>query len=308
MLFVAGSQAADLEKIAKLLPDDTEMVMAVNIRQILDSAVVKKYGLEKLKDALDSQGDVKEYLKDMGLDPFKDIDSIIVGSSGNGESEKHLAMVTGRFDPAKLEAKAKEIAKDRSEMIKVDKIGKHTVFEISVPNSPQSMFACAVSKNLILAASSKASLEEGLEKHAGTKTTKLKNKQLQEVVSKMDEKQSLWFVVPASSFPAELLNGNEDAKKIVDNIEVVTAGMTLSDKLVIQAGIITKDAESAKSLQKKLKQWINMAQGFLALNDQTAPIAEAIGKIKTTANDKTISLEGELSAEVLEQLFKLADQ
>src|ERR1051326_5572524 len=181
-LFLAASaQAADLEKVAKLLPDETETVMSVNLRQILDSAVVKKYGLEKLKDALDSQGDIKEYLKDMGMDPFKDIDQIIVGSAGSSDADKGLVIISGRFNQEKVEAKAKEIAKDKSDFIKVDKIGTHTVFEVSVPNAPQSMYACVISKNMILAASSKATLEDALKKNAGKKTHKLKNKQIGEV-------------------------------------------------------------------------------------------------------------------------------
>jgi hypothetical protein len=308
-LFLAASaQAADLEKISKLLPDETETVMSINIRQILDSAVVKKYGMDKLKDALDNQGDVKDYLKDMGLDPFKDIDSIIIGSAGSSDTDKGLVIINGRFNPEKVEAKVKELSDDKSDAIKVDKIGKHTVFEISVPNQPQSMFACVLSKNMILAASSKGTLEDAIKKEAGDKTTKLKNKQLGEVVAKMDDKQSFWMVMPASALPPDIGNSNEEVKKILDNVEIITAGATLTDKLVIKAGITAKDAESAKSIKNKIRGGLDFVKGMLAFNEQYAPLAEAIGKIKATANDKTISIEGELSAEDLEQLFKLGDQ
>ncbi len=307
LLVATTAQAADLDKISRLLPDETETVMAVNIRQILDSAVVKKYGLDKLKDAIDSQGEIKDYLKDMGLDPLKDIDSIIVGSAGNTDTEKGLFVITGRFDPEKLEAKATELAKDKPDFIKEIKLGKRKAFEINAPNSPQAVFAAVADKKMILAASSKGALEDALEKHAGNKTTKLKNKELQGVVAKIDDKQSFWLVLPASSLPPEILNSDE-AKKALEGVEVITAGFTITDKLVLKVGVTTKDAESAKSLQKQIKKTLQFATAFLALNEQTAPLADAIAAIKTTPNDKTISLEGELSAEVLEKLFKLADQ
>jgi hypothetical protein len=45
----ATVRAADLDK---LLPDDTDSIMSVNVRQILDSAIVKKYALDNVKESM----------------------------------------------------------------------------------------------------------------------------------------------------------------------------------------------------------------------------------------------------------------
>ena len=58
-----------------LLPSTVDSVMQINVRQILESDIVKKYAVEQLKQALDSQ-DVKKMLSEIGLDPLKDIEQL----------------------------------------------------------------------------------------------------------------------------------------------------------------------------------------------------------------------------------------
>jgi hypothetical protein len=304
LCLTSSARAADLNK---LLPDDTETVMSINVRQILDSAIVQKYGKEKIKDLLESQAEVKDYLKDLGLDPLKDIDTVVVGSAGAGDKEKGLVIITGRFDPKKFEAKAGELAKDKPDLIKIVDNGDYKFYEINAPNSPQAIFARVVDKNLILAASSKESLIEGLDKQAGKRTSKLKNKSLPDVVAKLDGKQSLWLVVPAGALPPEVRT-DDNAKKILDSVEMITAGITITDKVIIKAGVAAKDADAAKSLQKQIKQGIAIAQTFLASQEQFAPLADILAGLKVTTSEKTLSLEAEISAETIEKLSKLADQ
>src|SRR5215472_13897412 len=51
-LMAAGSaRAAEPDK---LLPDDSEYIITLNIRQLLDSALTKKYGLPKIQELLKS--------------------------------------------------------------------------------------------------------------------------------------------------------------------------------------------------------------------------------------------------------------
>ena len=58
------------------LPDDTEVLVTVNVRQVLDSPLVKKSTLEKLREALKDIDMAEDVLKDLGFDPFKDLDRV----------------------------------------------------------------------------------------------------------------------------------------------------------------------------------------------------------------------------------------
>src|SRR5579859_3875269 len=65
-----GVRAADVDTY---LPADTESYLSINIRQILDSPLVKKAALGQLREALKSEDQVNDVLKDLGFDPFKDL-------------------------------------------------------------------------------------------------------------------------------------------------------------------------------------------------------------------------------------------
>src|SRR5262245_42798589 len=109
----APARAAEFEKY---LPNDTDTVLTVNVRQGIESALGKKYrepAAKLLKDATE----VREVLNDLGFDPFKDIQRVTMAL---GESAFQAAVqpgqvstgaglgcviVQGKFDLAKFNAK-----------------------------------------------------------------------------------------------------------------------------------------------------------------------------------------------------------
>src|SRR4051812_21087521 len=82
-LVVPAASAADLDPY---LPADTSTYFSVNVRQIIDSPLFKNQLLGPARDALKELGDVEDVLKDLGFDPFRHIDRLIVASPGGEES------------------------------------------------------------------------------------------------------------------------------------------------------------------------------------------------------------------------------
>src|SRR5204863_263624 len=74
------------------LPADTESYLAVNVRQILDSTVFKKQLLVPARAAIKDAagGQLEVVFKDLGLDPFKDIDRLIIASPAAGDTDRGL--------------------------------------------------------------------------------------------------------------------------------------------------------------------------------------------------------------------------
>src|SRR5262249_27677055 len=89
----------------KYLPDATEGVVTVNVRQMLDAPLVKN-NLDTLKALLLATGNVQKVFDDLGFDPFTDIDRVTVAI--NEVPTKSLVLVQGKFDPAKITAKAEK--------------------------------------------------------------------------------------------------------------------------------------------------------------------------------------------------------
>src|SRR6266536_2863410 len=81
-LFASPLRAAEADKH---LPSDATAVVFVNLRQILDSPVSKKYMLDQIKDGLKKDADAQKFMAAAGLDPLKDLSSVTVAiSPGDG--------------------------------------------------------------------------------------------------------------------------------------------------------------------------------------------------------------------------------
>src|SRR5262245_3368177 len=102
-LLAAGPlRAAELDKH---LPGDTAAVAVINVRQLLDSPLGKKFLIERYQAALKQNEEAQRMFTALNLDPLKDIDSVVVSAS-TLDPEKVLLLVHGKFDLAKLQAAA----------------------------------------------------------------------------------------------------------------------------------------------------------------------------------------------------------
>jgi hypothetical protein len=66
----------------KMIPADAEAVIVFNVRQTLDSPLIKAYALDKIKDAMKGNAQAETVLKAAGIDPLKDIDSVLITNAG----------------------------------------------------------------------------------------------------------------------------------------------------------------------------------------------------------------------------------
>ncbi len=319
-LLLVGSASAG--EVDRYLPADTEVYNVVNIRQILGSALVKNtVGVDKIRDLINSVDEAKTILKDLALDPLKDIDRIISAGPATGEQDKGLMIITGRFDVDKWRARAAKEAKDNKDVVKVHKLkdgqgGEHTVYELvlaeALPNLPPganlSLFVGFASKNTILASVSKDYLIDGLKVKDDTRA-KLKNKAFQEMIEKMDEKQSFATVMNAEALAKAqgIEQAPQQVKDILSKLATVNLGITLTDGIRLEASAGAKNADDARALRDQLKQGLDAGKGLLLLagmgNPQLEPLKDFVDSIKVTLKDKVISLKGEVSGEALLKLI-----
>ena len=77
VVLVLGAQsplrAADLDKF---LPTDTEVFVRINLRQALDSPLIKNLGLDQLKELIKQADGLDEALKELDFDLFRDLDTL----------------------------------------------------------------------------------------------------------------------------------------------------------------------------------------------------------------------------------------
>src|SRR5262249_44762248 len=124
VLSSAPVRGADVEK---LLPGDTQLVVNVNVRQILDSAVVKKYLLPEMEEKANSE--IAKVVRLLGLNPVKEITSVAFATPGGTDQGKWVGVVSGDFDPGKIQAAVDQFAKGRPDAVAVRQQGKVRIYE-----------------------------------------------------------------------------------------------------------------------------------------------------------------------------------
>src|SRR5262245_56512047 len=150
-LLLALPAAAPAAPLDPHLPADTQSYLSINVKQVLAAPLVKKHFLGLAKQAINDIEGAGALLKELGFDPFKDLDRAIVSSPGGKEADRGLIILYGAFDAAKIDKKATALAADDEDAVKVHKapLGggvTHPIYEVKVPNQEATLFASVASK------------------------------------------------------------------------------------------------------------------------------------------------------------------
>jgi len=308
----AGARAAEPDKY---LPADTEQLVTFNFRQILDSALVKKIGTDTIRDLLKSDENVSEVLKDLGLDPLKDIEKLHIASPADVEGERVLMVLNGKFDVEKFKAAGEKAAKDHGEIVKVHKIANpkedpFLVYEVNLPDAGQTLFVSVVDKNTILGSSAKDYLIDALKTKG--KKQEIKSKAFKDLLEKVDEQQSMSMIAVTKDLSKAFKNsgipGVEAVTPTLDKIEAIAGGIALTNEVKLEFAISTKKAADAKDLNGTINNGLNAAIGLLGLaggmNPQLEPLLDMLKTVKSTAKDNVVTIKGKIDADLIEKIRK----
>lgn len=298
-------KAADVDKY---LPDDTQAVITINVRQILDSPLVKKYAEGKIKEEMSKNGEVQKMLSDLGFDPFTDFSAITLAGPGGPEPDKGLIIIHGKFDRAKIEAKITQVAKGDVDGLKIIKSGDNILYEVKMPEQKQTLFTSLADDHTIVAAPRKDMVVSALGKVSG-KTASGVSKELSDVLKKVDAKQSFWI---AGLLTDDLLKGplagNEQAKEILGKIASLVGGIHVTDDVKIDFTLNTKTTEAAKEISDLLGVGLSQGKDLLKLvggnKKELAPVEELLDSVKVNVTGKAVNLKGQMSKQVLEKTLR----
>jgi len=317
VLALAGSAPARAADIDPFLPPDTENYLSVNVRQIVDSPLFQKQLLAPLRQMLVESGGeaVQGVLKDLGVDPFKNVDRVTIVSPSTTEADRGLIIVHGTFDPAKFEAKGKESAKANAETLKLHSAplaggAKATIWEVVVPQQQEtSLFVALASPKTLVLSPGKDYVVDALKQHALKAKPALKNKEIAALVEKMDPKQSVSIAVMGKS----LANANNEVvpgflAEAFGKVEAVGGGLTVNEDVKLELMLAAADSDAAARMQKSLDKVAKAAIVGLALlgeeRKELSLLLEVVKSIKVSNKGRVVSVGGKLSQDLLEDFFK----
>jgi hypothetical protein len=292
-------------EVDKLLPDDSEVVISINVRQILDSALVKKHGIKPAEQALQANEEVQKVLKALDFDPLKDVTSFTIAGPG-GTEDKGLFIVRGKFDAKKIATKIADL--DRPDL-KTTTVDGRKIFEITPPEKrggSEKIYATVVGSEALVGAANKDYLLNVLKRYDKNQAATL-NKQVKQLIEKSDGKQSVWIVALGDGIRKNPNLNDEKAKEVLGRIDSVRVGLTLSDGFKFDSTVTAKDADGAKALKTDAESGLDSAKGVVALlagnKPEFAIIGDFLDSIKCSLDSKDLILQGKLSGDSLEKVL-----
>jgi hypothetical protein len=287
---VSPASAAHVEA-DRLTPSDAEMVVHVNVRQLLQTPVVKKHARAPIEVLLKHNDELQQLLSAAGIDPLKDIDTLNLSTSGNPLAKgKLLAVVRGDFDPDKARSAAEEWAKKHPGRIKSFKDGELPMWEITSDN--KSMFAAFAGKNALVMTTTKEDTSAAVQR-AG-QAPQRPSKAMQTALEQIQVTQSLWMVLVATDDIKQMLQKDGNTKDFAAALQSVTGGLELTDDAQLLLVVHTNSPEAAAKVKSKLDELMTLVNFLGAGQDKTARIAKEVLeniKLKIEKNDVSIRLQ-----------------
>jgi hypothetical protein len=305
-------------EVDPLIPPDSEMVITVNVRHILDSELVKGLGLDQVKGLLENVEGVGDVLKDLGFDPFKDLDSVVIASPGGTAGDRGLAIIRGKFNLAKFAKKAEETLKENGEVFKRHKVpngsgGRFTLYEIVLQENESSLFVSMAGKDLLLASPGKDYVVEAMKRALARKKAVLKNKDFQAMLRKMQPKQSISLAMMGKAIRGDRVDEAPGMiRAALKKIEAIGGGVTLGKETVkYQLVVSTKTDKDAKDLSGTAKRALGLATGGLLLlggdSKLLNALADVLKGIRVSSKDKVVAFKGVVTSDTIKELLGKSD-
>jgi hypothetical protein len=294
-------------EVDKYLPEDTEIVVVVNAKQLVDSPLVKKHFLKQIREVIHSNDQTTEILDDLEFDPLNDLKSITVALTMLGSDAKGLIIAHGDFDQSTFEDKATELAQGMGKVFKIHKEKGCKIFELNAAGGGKALFIAVVDDNTIVAGPEKQYVLDAFAKGEGKKDGAVK-KEIQELIEQIDPKQSMWFAATASAFLNGDFSRDEKARKNLEKVNGITAGITVHGGIRAAFTIAAKSGDNARELAQEIKMGLEQTKGLLPLlaeqNKELAPFADTVASLRVRTEGSTVTLRGEITEELVEKGLK----
>lgn len=301
LLFViaAPARAADA---SKLLPGDSEIVASINVQQILQSALFKKYGLDQAKAALARSPESQKAFKALNFDPLQDVHSVTLATTGDPSAGKVLVIVNGRYDVDKINQAAANFV-EKNPKFKIHKEGSLQILEGESQDRP--MFAAVLNAQTVVLSPAKDHLVASVQRpNAGGI-----NPVLQGAIKGVDGGQSLWLAALVTDKMKEDLGRNPQTQQLAPKLQAVTGTVHITDAALANVSIHTADAQSANQVKMFFTQIVPLLKVLAQGNEQAGPILnELLNNLKISSDKSSVSISLKVTEDMLLKALNQAGQ
>ena len=314
-LAAAFGRAAEVDA---LLPKETEFVVQINVKQLLESTIVKRVvaaGTKQAQNGKDAKkfADAQKLLADLGFDPMQDVERVTLGIWGTGKDDGQAILIArGTFDSAKIKDAADAAAKDTADKVSIVKEGERELIKLTGDDGKPN-YIVVVEGKLLISGSDKKSVAATAELAASSEKPKpVLNKELTALVLKQDAKASLFACgITAGKFDAikgdfaPLANLGVDGEKIkagIGKMGTFALAIAVGKEVNVSLKMGMKDDDSADDFAAEFSKLVTAAKTFLPLVGVNQPKFKALAgdvakTLDSTSKDKIVAVTVKVSAE-----------
>jgi hypothetical protein len=310
LVAASGASVARAAEPDKLLPAGAEYVVYGNVKQFVESDIVKKYALEQIKQMLAGQ-DNEKLLKEMGLDPLTDIETVWAGLSGTQADLQYLVIVHGKFDKEKLDRAALAATKRDGDKFSLVKDGANTLFKYQPENGNPS-YGVVVDDKTVIAASDKKLIATALTQQKSALTP-----ELTALVKKMDTKASLFAVsVVKGKFddlklPQQLPVDLSGFEKALPKTETMSLSVKITTDVKLEVTFGMKDDDAAADMGDAMVKVVDAVKGLVPLlaaaDPKAKPLVDVVKTIKTDVKNKDVIVGATVTGDNIGKMINPAD-
>ena len=268
-LWAAPALAGTGAPLLKYVPDDVDVVAAVNLSKSRGTPMFKK-GAETVAAEL---GDTWKKLLAAKFDPSKDVDTMVLGAKTGGDDPRFVAVIEGRLGGLEVELKRRPSAVQQG-------ITVWTFDDVSSFFFEKKVIVC--SNELLTVA-----LDTVKGKKGSVKTSK-KAKGLRDAVAATDLRGDAWVVVHGSKLKDQTL-------PVPGTLSWASIGMATSKGLAVNVKLSADSEASAEGMASWATQQLPMGKQLLG-SQGFGSMADSI-EVKNTGALVTVDLvmsDGEL--------------
>jgi hypothetical protein len=313
---IALALAGPASAFEKYLPEKTELVIGMNIRQVIESPPIKKYGPALMaefwfkflvltnKDGFKAllEGNPGLFQRDKAksgkqLATFAEYGSgLFVAGPLDGKDDDLLMILQGKFEPEKVKEFLQFLGSARFLGLSVttQKVSEREVYEVVPPQvGAKGIFVAVADSQHILFAESKEWILASLADSTSNGKPRF-NSELQTLLGKVDRSQSAWMVLaPVKDF----------------QLEEVTAGIRIDSDIRMEVNVVARTPLAARAIAQEART--GLVQLGVVLKDLTrefpelSPLVTVPDASKVTQHGKAVRLTAQIAAPVVEAVLKL---
>jgi hypothetical protein len=310
---VLGTKGAGRAEAEKWMVDDAEVVMILNLKEMLGSAVMKKGGIKLFKEMLDgtritgprlwnprrwSSKEAQEALDAIGLDPLKDLDGVLF-TFNRGELR---VVVRGRFDTARIHTALEKHAKAKPDQLKLAKDGATQLYQFKDKEWLDWVVAFVDRATLVVTPTREATVDAV--KNGGKNRARL-TREMKAALDRFTGKESVATAIVVTDEMKKAIGKVPQVAAIAPKFQTVTAAVTLTDGAELNLVGNMTDSKAADQLQKTLNLLKAPVELLIQNNKEIQPLAGMVlAAVKISKDKESAKVDLKITREMIDKANK----